>query len=135
VCVGETLEQREAGETDTVVTSQLAGGLQGVSAAEAAGLVVAYEPIWAIGSGLPCEAAEASRVSAVIRSWVASEFGETAAGAVRVLYGGSVKPDNIASYLESEDIDGALVGGASLEAGSFAALVASAASASYRGEA
>lgn len=126
VCVGETLQQRESGETDTVVAAQLTGGLQGISNAEATEIVLAYEPVWAIGSGLPCEADEAARVSAMIRSLLGSQFGAAAADAVRVLYGGSVKPANIASYMESDDIDGALVGGASLEAGSFAALVESA---------
>jgi triosephosphate isomerase len=126
VCVGETLEQRESGETDAVVDAQLLGGLQGIANTEAGTIFLAYEPVWAIGSGLPCDAAEAARVSAMIRSHVSDHFGTAAADAVRVLYGGSVKPDNIASYMESADIDGALVGGASLDATSFGALVESA---------
>lgn len=127
LCVGETLEQREAEQTDLVVTVQLADALEGISAGEASSLIVAYEPVWAIGSGLPCDDAEAGRVCTLIRSQLAEAFGPAAADSARVLYGGSVKPGNFGAYLHHEDIDGALVGGASLEADSFNALVRTAA--------
>jgi triosephosphate isomerase (TIM) len=123
VCVGETLAEREAGRTDEVVASQLRLALEGLAAAEAERLIVAYEPVWAIGSGLPCDPDEAARVSAAIRSSVHEAFGRQPAGGLRVLYGGSVKADNAASYLARADIDGALVGGASLDAAGFAAIV------------
>ncbi|MFN2115390.1 MAG: triose-phosphate isomerase [Anaerolineae bacterium] len=127
VCVGETLEQREAGSTDALVIAQVTEGLRGIAATEAARLVLAYEPVWAIGSGLACDADEAARVCGLARTRVGELFGPAAAQSVLVLYGGSVKPTNISPYLETADIDGALVGGASLEAASFAALVAAAA--------
>jgi len=129
VCVGESLAQREAGETDHVVSVQLDACLAGLAPREAAALAVAYEPVWAIGTGQACDAAEAQRVCAMIRRRVAAGCGDDAAGALRVLYGGSVKPDNAADYLAAPDIDGALVGGASLDAASFAAIVDAAAGA------
>lgn len=123
VCVGETLEQRDAGRTDAVVLGQLDAGLAGIADDEAARLVLAYEPVWAIGTGRACDTDEAGRVCGLLRARVAETFGDAAAEALRVLYGGSVKPTNVAGYLAQADIDGGLVGGASLDAASFAALV------------
>jgi triosephosphate isomerase len=126
VCVGETTAQRDAGTTDEVVTAQLAGSLAGLPPAQGAGLVVAYEPVWAIGTGRACDAVEAGRVAALVRSWLAGRFGAGTAEAVRVLYGGSVTPANAAEILAQGDVDGALVGGASLDAAAFAAIARSA---------
>jgi triosephosphate isomerase len=125
LCVGETLPEREAGETDRVVARQLAAACDGLAAAEASRLVVAYEPVWAIGTGRACAPEEAARVIDVVRRVLDEAFGPGAAG-TRCLYGGSVTPDNVVAFLAA-GADGALVGGASLEAGSFAALVAAAA--------
>jgi triosephosphate isomerase (TIM) len=122
VCVGETADQRDAGATDDVVTGQLAGSLAQLSADQCGGIVVAYEPVWAIGTGRACDATEASRVAGLIRRWLVARFGAEAAEAVRVLYGGSVTPANAAELLDQPDIDGALVGGASLDAASFTAI-------------
>jgi triosephosphate isomerase len=124
LCVGETLLQRQAGETDAVNRRQLLAGTQGLTADQVAGLVIAYEPVWAIGTGRNCDPATAQAACAAIRSVVAALFGAQAAGTVRVQYGGSVKPDNIAAYMAQPDIDGALVGGAGLEPGSFASICA-----------
>jgi len=123
VCVGETLEEREAGTTEARVGSQVRAGLAGLSADQAAGLVIAYEPIWAIGTGRTASAADANTVCAFIRSTIAEVFGKAAADAVRIQYGGSVKADNIAELMGQSDIDGALVGGASLEATGFSKIV------------
>jgi triosephosphate isomerase (TIM) len=123
VCVGETLEQRQEGRTDDLVRTQLLTAVEGIAPEEAPQLVVAYEPVWAIGTGLPCEPDEAARVSGAIRLWLADAFGAGTARHVRILYGGSVKPDNLAPYMAAPDIDGALVGGASLNAASFVPLV------------
>jgi len=127
VCVGERWTEREAGLTDAVVLTQVRLALEGIAPAAAAGIVVAYEPVWAIGSGRACGAAEAARVIALLRADLAARFGEAAADGSRLLYGGSVNPQNIVSYLDSEDVDGALVGGASLDAATFAELVRAAA--------
>ena len=121
VCVGETLGERQSGQTDAVVQAQTRAALAGVAAD--APLVMAYEPVWAIGTGETCEADEANRVCGVIRATVAEILGSSAGENVRVQYGGSVKPDNAADLLGREHIDGALVGGASLKADSFAAIV------------
>lgn len=123
LCVGETLEQRESGETFTVVETQTREGLADLSSEEVAGLVIAYEPIWAIGTGRTATEADAEEVIAFIRSIINDQFGITAAERVRIQYGGSVKPDNIAGLLAQPNIDGALVGGASLDPRSFVALV------------
>ena len=123
VCVGERLEDREAGRTSGVLACQCEGGLRPLKAEEFAKIVIAYEPVWAIGTGktaTPDMAAEAHRC---IRGRVAEAFGEKAAAAVRILYGGSVKPDNAKTLMAQEEIDGVLVGGASLEPASFAAIV------------
>lgn len=123
VCVGETLEQNQAGQTDTVVASQVRDGLTGVTLPAPTGLMIAYEPVWAIGTGLACDPDAAQRVVAeVIRPALESLWGAEAAQGVRVLYGGSVKPGNAASFFAQPDIDGALVGGASLKADAFGAI-------------
>ncbi|MBX5436349.1 MAG: triose-phosphate isomerase [Alicyclobacillaceae bacterium] len=119
VCVGEDLRQRELDHTLRVVERQTLAGLAELSPQEAASCVIAYEPVWAIGSGLTPTPADADRIIRSIRDVVAAEKGEAAAAAVRILYGGSVKPDNIASFTSRPDIDGALVGGASLDPDSF----------------
>jgi triosephosphate isomerase len=126
MCIGETEPERDADLTDEVVVRQLTLGLQGISSQELANGAIAYEPVWAIGTGRACDPMEAQRVGELIRNWLSSEQGDEAAGAVRLLYGGSVKPDNISYYLQSDDIDGALVGGASLTADSFLSLIRSA---------
>jgi triosephosphate isomerase len=123
VCVGETLAERDAGSTEAKVAAQVLAGLSGLSPEQAAGLVVAYEPIWAIGTGRNATPEDAQAVCALVRGLVGDTFGDEAARAVRVQYGGSVNPDNAAGLLAQPDIDGALVGGASLEAASFAAVV------------
>ena len=122
VCVGETLEERESGSTEKVVEIQVKEGLTGLSAAQVASLVIAYEPVWAIGTGKTASADDANAVCAFIRRTVSDVFGAASAEAVRVQYGGSVKPDNIAELMSKPDIDGALVGGASLDAAVFGKL-------------
>jgi triosephosphate isomerase (TIM) len=123
MCVGETLEEREAGDTAAKVSGQVKGGLEGLEGEQVAGLVIAYEPIWAIGTGRNATPEDANETIGVIRSMVAGLAGEAAAGAVRILYGGSVKPGNIAALMAMPEIDGALVGGASLDADDFAGIV------------
>ena len=123
VCVGETLTERQNGHTDAVVENQVVVALNGLSAEEVAGIVLAYEPVWAIGTGETCEADEANRVCGVLRATIDTGFGAQAGQSVRIQYGGSVKPENAAQLLSLEHIDGALVGGASLKADSFAAIV------------
>lgn len=126
VCVGETLAEREAGKAEAVVVRQLVAALAGMTDAELANAVVAYEPIWAIGTGKNAAPSDAQHMHAAIRGCVASAHGQSRAASLRVLYGGSVKPDNAAALLGQSDVDGALVGGASLAAGSFCAIVAAA---------
>lgn len=123
MCVGETLEQREAGTAEQVISGQLAGGLGGLTATDLARIMIAYEPVWAIGTGRTATPEQAQAMHAFIRRVFAQRHGEQAAQALRLLYGGSVKPDNIAGLMNEEDIDGALVGGASLQAESFAKIV------------
>jgi triosephosphate isomerase len=123
LCVGESLEQREAGETYAVVLAQVVNGLRGVSKAAVAELVIAYEPVWAIGTGRTATPDDAQVVCASIRAAVAASFGADAATGVRIQYGGSVKSGNIAELMAQDDIDGALVGGASLDADEFARIV------------
>jgi triosephosphate isomerase len=120
LCVGETLEQRSAGDTATIVLGQLEAGLLGRTSEQVASLVVAYEPVWAIGTGETATAADAQEVCGAIRRRVAELSGDEAAAAVRVQYGGSVKPGNAAELMAQPDIDGALVGGASLDPDDFA---------------
>lgn len=122
VCVGETLEQKEAGETQSVVADQVKAALAGLTADQVADAVLAYEPLWAIGTGKTATAEDANDTIKEVRQTVAEEFGQEAADTIRIQYGGSVKPNNIAEFLAQSDIDGALVGGASLEAESFLAL-------------
>jgi triosephosphate isomerase (TIM) len=123
VCCGETLEQREAGQTNEIVGSQIQKALAGLTEEQAKSVVIAYEPIWAIGTGKSSSAEEANETCGYIRKIVAEQFSSTVADDVRIQYGGSVKPTNIKEYLSQSDIDGALVGGASLEAASFLQLL------------
>ncbi len=128
ICCGENLAQNEAGETEAFVSGQIRGALDGLSAEQVAGLVIAYEPIWAIGTGRTAEpAAVNSIIGLSIRGVIADMFDEATAQSVRVLYGGSVKPANVDGFMIQPEIDGGLVGGASLKADSFTALVQSAA--------
>jgi triosephosphate isomerase len=122
-CVGEVLEEREAGLTDDVLRRQCVRAFHAISAKKAARLVVAYEPVWAIGTGKTATPELAAEAHAVIRSAAGEVFGEEFAARMRILYGGSVKPENAAALMAQEEIDGALVGGASLEPKSFAAIV------------
>jgi len=122
VCVGETLAEREAGETFPVIERQLTNGLNDVKVSSSEDLVIAYEPVWAIGTGRTATPSQAQEVHAYIRGLLKNLLGE-AAGDIRVLYGGSVKPENIDELMIEPDIDGALVGGASLKADSFARIV------------
>lgn len=122
LCVGESLDEREAGQTEQVVETQLRAGTLDMSQGEAHRLVVAYEPVWAIGTGMPATGEEANRVCGLIRGWLREWFGDAAAQ-VRILYGGSVTPESIAEFAGQDEIDGALVGGASLDAEAFAAIV------------
>jgi len=123
LCVGETLEQREAGVTETLVKSQIRKAFADVSADDAVSVVVAYEPIWAIGTGKTATAQEANRVIGLIRATLGEIYGGSTAEVIRIQYGGSVKPENIAELMQEPEIDGALVGGASLDAPSFARIV------------
>jgi len=123
VCVGERLEDREAGHTESVLAEQFAGGLAKLSAQQFARIVIAYEPVWAIGTGKTATPAIASAAHSFIRGQVAAHFGNPAAEECRILYGGSVSPGNITALMEEEELDGALVGGASLDPNSFAAIV------------
>jgi triosephosphate isomerase len=124
LCVGEALDQREAGQTMRVVEGQLEGALGGFLGGEAPEWVIAYEPIWAIGTGRTATPRQAQEVHAAIRNWLGDRFSLSRARATRILYGGSVKPENIDELMAQPDIDGALVGGASLKADSFARIVA-----------
>lgn len=123
MCVGETLEEREAGQTEAKVSRQVQAALAGVTPGQVGGLVIAYEPIWAIGTGRNATPEDANETIGVIRSLVARLAGEQCAASVRIQYGGSVKPGNIAAIMAMPEIDGALVGGASLEADDFAHIV------------
>jgi triosephosphate isomerase len=127
LCVGETLAEREAGSTLKVVQTQLEGGLEGVSMEQAATLVVAYEPVWAIGTGKVATTEQAQEVHAFIRGLLTNLFTGPVAEKIRILYGGSMKPANAPELLAQKDIDGGLIGGASLEARSFVDLVNAAA--------
>jgi triosephosphate isomerase (TIM) len=122
-CIGEVLEEREAGATDDVLRRQCTRAFHAVSAKKAAKLVIAYEPVWAIGTGKTATPVIAAEAHAVIRNEVTRIFGEDFAAKLRILYGGSVKPDNASALMAEEEIDGALVGGASLDPESFTAIV------------
>jgi len=123
VCVGETLDQREQGSAENVVSTQLSGGLSGLTPSDLDRIIVAYEPVWAIGTGRTATPEQAQEMHAFIRRVFAERHSKAAGEALRILYGGSVKPDNIAGLMKQADIDGALVGGASLKAESFAQIV------------
>jgi triosephosphate isomerase len=123
VCMGERLEDRESNHTESVLAGQFDGGVAPLAPEEFAKVVIAYEPVWAIGTGKTATPAMAADAHRFIRSAVGLKFGDGQAAATRILYGGSVKPDNVKSLMAEEDIDGALVGGASLDPQSFAAIV------------
>jgi triosephosphate isomerase len=123
LCVGETLEQRETGRAEAIVGEQLGRSLRELTGDDLSRMIVAYEPVWAIGTGRTATPAQAQQMHAFIRQWLSDKFGSAAADALRLLYGGSVKPENIAELMREADIDGALVGGASLDAESFARIV------------
>ncbi|WP_404309095.1 triose-phosphate isomerase [Neorhodopirellula lusitana] len=129
VCVGETLEQREAEETEAVIEKQIRGSLEGLDEVRAAGIVIAYEPVWAIGTGKTASKEQAEAVHAFIRGLLADMFSPGVAEQIRIQYGGSVKPGNAAELLAEPNIDGALVGGASLKVEDFAGIIAAAPSA------
>ncbi len=123
LCVGETLEERESDSTEAKVSRQLERGLEGLAADAVASMVVAYEPIWAIGTGRTASSEDAQSICGLIRSKITDTFGASTGASVRVQYGGSVKPTNIAELMSQPDIDGALVGGASLDPDEFARIV------------
>jgi len=123
MCVGETLEEREANKTEDVVKSHVEGGLKGLSADEIRKIVIAYEPVWAIGTGNTATPDQAQDVHAFIRGILVKLAGNDTAQAVRIQYGGSMKPDNAAELMSKKDIDGGLIGGAALQAASFAQIV------------
>ena len=123
VCVGETLEQRDGGVAERVVKGQVEGGLRDLTASDLDRIIIAYEPVWAIGTGRTATPEQAQEMHAFVRRVFAGRFSQEAAERLRILYGGSVKPDNIAGLMRQPDVDGALVGGASLEAESFARIV------------
>lgn len=123
VCVGEQLTEREAGNAESVVKTQLTGSLSGLTVSDLERIIIAYEPVWAIGTGKTATPDQAQEMHGFIRGVLAETHGSDAANSIRILYGGSVKPDNIATLMSQEDVDGALVGGASLEAESFAKIV------------
>ena len=123
MCCGETLETFEAGETESWVRNQIAKGLDGVSGEDVSSMVIAYEPIWAIGTGKSATKEIAEKTCAIVRDQVKQMYGEEVSEKVRIQYGGSVKPDNIADYLAEKDIDGALIGGASLKVDLFTAII------------
>jgi len=123
VCVGETREERDAEQTEAIVARQVERALAGIDAGQVATLVMAYEPVWAIGAGTPCEPTDAVKVVSIVRQTVARLFGKETGDSVRIQYGGTVKPDNIGGFMEYEQIDGGLVGGASLDPRGFATIV------------
>ncbi len=125
LCLGETLEEREREQTNQVVMTQLRAGLKQVGVEDLSRILIAYEPVWAIGTGKTATPAQAQDVHESIRGWLAEDYGRETAESIRILYGGSVKPQNAAELLSQPDIDGALVGGASLKADSFLAIIRS----------
>ncbi len=118
-CIGETLDERKAGQLEKVLRTQVSLGLKGVTERDLQDIVIAYEPVWAIGTGVTATAEQAQEAHAFVRSLVAEQFGNDAAAKIRIQYGGSVKPNNAAELMACPDIDGALIGGASLEPQSF----------------
>lgn len=123
VCVGETLDERDGGRAENVVKTQLSAGLDGLTVADTERIIIAYEPVWAIGTGKTATPEQAQEMHAVIRRTLAVSHGAEAADKMRILYGGSVKPENIGELMSQADVDGALVGGASLDAESFSKIV------------
>ncbi len=123
ICVGEQLEDRERGRTDTVIENHITGGIADLSAAELLSSVIAYEPVWAIGTGKTATPAQAQEVHSLIRKLLTDAYSDEVASQIRIQYGGSVKPENAAELMAQPDVDGALVGGASLQAESFAEIV------------
>ncbi|MGI8884558.1 MAG: triose-phosphate isomerase [Pyrinomonadaceae bacterium] len=123
VCVGEMLDEREAGDAENVVKTQLQGGLDGLTVSDMKRIIIAYEPVWAIGTGKTATPEQAQELHAFIRKTLAELHEQETSDEIRILYGGSVKPENIAELMNETDIDGALVGGASLNADSFAKIV------------
>lgn len=115
LCVGELLSEREANQTESVLDTQMAGGLAGVSEADLKNVVIAYEPVWAIGTGVTASPEQAESAHEHLRKWIASQYSDAAAEAMQILYGGSVKPDNAETLMGQSNVDGALVGGASLK--------------------
>ena len=133
VCVGETLAQREEGSTEQIIETQVRGALAGRSSDDIGRLLLAYEPVWAIGTGRTATPAQAQEVHSFIRALIASMFGEAAAAALVIQYGGSVKADNAAELFSQADVDGGLVGGASLDAWAFAAIIDAAVGTGFKG--
>ena len=126
LCVGELLEEREANQTETVLDRQMAGGLAGIDAGRMSGVVIAYEPVWAIGTGKTASPEQAESAHAHLRTWLANNYNSDVAEQTRILYGGSVKPANAAELMSQPNVDGALVGGASLKADLFLPIIAAA---------
>jgi triosephosphate isomerase len=123
VCVGESLKEREASRAESVVEAQLSKGLEGLTVADMERIIIAYEPVWAIGTGKTATPEQAQEMHGHIRGVIAKTHSGETSGSLRILYGGSVKPDNIRELMAQADVDGALVGGASLDADSFAKIV------------
>jgi triosephosphate isomerase len=123
LCVGETSAERQAKRTATIVVDQMEAALRGIAEAEAASLLIAYEPVWAIGTGVNATAEQATEVHRLLRDWLVNRYSPAFADRTRILYGGSVKPDNAAELLAAPEVDGALVGGASLSAASFLSII------------
>ncbi len=123
LCVGELLEEREAGQTDAVVTRQIKTGLAGICDERITGVTIAYEPVWAIGTGKTATPQQAQEVHAMIRGLLAEMYDQSSADSIRIQYGGSAKPDNAAELMANPDVDGLLVGGASLKADDFTAII------------
>jgi triosephosphate isomerase (TIM) len=126
-CIGEVLQDREAGRTESVLTTQLQGGLAGFSAGQIQNLVIAYEPVWAIGTGVTATPEQAESAHAFIRNWLTARFDHATAAGIRIQYGGSVKPENAMEILSQPNVDGALVGGASLKSDQFLGIITAAA--------
>jgi len=132
LCVGELLEERETDQTETVLDAQMAGGLVGIAEADLQRVVIAYEPVWAIGTGKTATPEQADSAHAHLRKWLASRYNSDVSDRMRILYGGSVKPDNASTLLGQANIDGALVGGASLQPESFVPIIQAAVEAANR---
>lgn len=126
LCIGETLQQREAGHTEGVLRAQLQGAFEDVKLSSGKAIVIAYEPVWAIGTGVTATTAQAQEAHAFVRGWLRDRFGEEIASAIHILYGGSMKPDNIGELIAQPDIDGGLIGGASLKTADFSSMISTA---------